>query len=221
MFIYPSVLANPHRPTFHSDDEHESIELPHFYRRAWKDPHLHRPVYRLPCWGISIGCLLCALSYAPLMREVLVGSKVRGLGQGGGATWLEVGEVGGSFDFCGFLQIRAVFTEPLWSTLSKTRSNPHINYKSLFHSHHNQECMCSPCVVRIGDVMQLPSAPVAKLYFCGRRHAMSKIQKKHKDPCSYRLLSEGPKHHAKYTITCVSGPSVKLPCSLHFSESVC
>lgn len=47
------------------------------------------------------------------MREVLVGSKVRGLEQGGGAAWLEVGEVGGSFDFCGFLQIRAVFAEPL------------------------------------------------------------------------------------------------------------
>lgn len=110
---------------------HRSIELPYFYSQAWKDsshgPLLHRCVCWLPCLSISIGCLLCSLSSGPLTIRVLVDSKVRG------PTWLPGGGVGVSHDFCGFLQIMAVFIKPCWSTLSKTHSNPHIHYYSLFH----------------------------------------------------------------------------------------
>lgn len=69
------------------------------------------------CWllrtGLSIECLLCPLSHGELWQWNRWVRRV---------TWFR-----GSHDFCGFLQISAMFIEPCWSTLSKTRSNPHIH----------------------------------------------------------------------------------------------
>lgn len=108
-------------PPLHWGVSHRSIELPYLYSQTWNDcshgPLLQRSVYSLPNLSISIGCLLWSLSSGPLRRWVLVDSKVRG------PTRLQ-----GSHDFCGFLQIRAVFIELCWSTLNKTHSNSHIHY---------------------------------------------------------------------------------------------
>lgn len=76
-------------------------------------------VYWLLHTGLSIECLLCPLSHGELWQWNRWVRRV---------TWFR-----GSHDFCGFLQISAVFIEPCWSTLSKTHSNPHIHYVRLFY----------------------------------------------------------------------------------------
>lgn len=87
--IYLCVWFTNFLSTICWEDNHRSVEFLYYDSQAWKDcSHgslLHQPVYWLLCLGISIGCLLCSLSYAPLKREVLVDSEVRG------PTWLEMG----------------------------------------------------------------------------------------------------------------------------------